>query len=274
MAVISTNQWLKEYESSKSNSIERNIELQKELLCEKLTPYYLDATSYEIHNHLLKHGLFLPSSLDTSIIDSMFKNDYWTIVNEEWRLLKKEWRGPNIPIFIFPSNIKNRQLRNDFNGISGLAHRDKVFLFVAGHTSTTQLNALFTHEYNHVCRLDLLNQNEEEIKLLDSLVLEGLAEMAVYERFGKDSLAKWTSEYPLEFALKSWDKWIKPNLDIKKADLLHHQFMYGKGKIPRWMGYNVGFHIVDSFVKNTQTKGIDLLRQPAKKILEQSSFIL
>ncbi len=273
MSVISTDQWLDAYVTNKKESMESNIKLQRDLLCKKLEHYYLSANSHEIHSHLVQHGFFLPSLLDKPIIESMSKKKIWTIVEEEWKQLRMEWKGPNIPIFIFPSNIRNKQIRNDFNGIAGLAHRDKVFLFVTGHTTSTELKALITHEYNHVCRLEYLNQNEDKINLLDSLIIEGLAEMAVNERLGKECLAKWTSEYSLKAALKNWEKWIKPNLETKKSDSLHNQLLYGKGPYPSWVGYNVGFHLVSSYVANTQAKVSELLRQPAKKILEASAFM-
>src|SRR5690625_6839523 len=38
---------------------------------------------------------------------------------------------PDIPIFIFPSDSRNQELTRHFNGKSGLAFVDKLFLFVS-----------------------------------------------------------------------------------------------------------------------------------------------
>ena len=57
---------------------------------------------------------------------------------------------------------------------------------------------MFTHEYNHVCRLSKFQKSEEDYVLLDSIILEGLAENAVRERLGEEFLATWTSYYSNE----------------------------------------------------------------------------
>ncbi|WP_369010262.1 DUF2268 domain-containing putative Zn-dependent protease [Oceanobacillus alkalisoli] len=54
-----------------------------------------------------------------------------------------------MPIFIFPSDRSNTEI----NGKSGLSFHDKLFLFISGETSLTEIKALLTHEYYHVCRL-------------------------------------------------------------------------------------------------------------------------
>lgn len=271
MPVIATNQWLKNYLKHRLGFSELDMNIQRDALCANLTSHFSGGTTVnDIHHHLLQNGMFLPSLSDQPMIDTICVKNFWEIVEEELEQLKIEWDGPDIPIFIFPSNTKNEQIRIDFNGRSGLSHHDKIFLFVSTQTTNKELQALFTHEYNHVCRLNYLNQAEESINLLDGMVLEGLAEEAVHNRFGKDSLAKWTSLYPIEYVLEQWKKEFQANLHLKKSNTLHNAFMYGSGRVPKWMGYTIGFHLVSSFAKNTGYDMKEMLHLPSETILGNS----
>ncbi|MGY0694885.1 DUF2268 domain-containing protein [Virgibacillus sp. FSP13] len=272
MAVMDTRKWLKEYLRNKGSSRVNNLEHQRKCIIEKLVSYFPGSSSSAIHDHLLQHGLFLPNGQDEDIINSLNNDNPWKIAREELVRLAKEWGGPNIPVFIFPSDSNNRQLKRDFNGLSGVSHQDKVFLFVSGSTSQKELQAIITHEYNHVCRLYYLDKKEKDMELLDSIVLEGLAEMAVQERLGTDHLAKWTSIHPIDSALNYWRKWLKPNIKLSKADPRHNELLYGGGFVPKWLGYNAGYHLVSSFIKNKQMHIKETLHLPAEAIVEGSDF--
>ena len=56
-----------------------------------------------------------------------------------------------------------------------------------GDLQKQELQALFAHEYNHVCRIHIL-KTLDEMTLLDSLILEGLAEDAVKDLYGENGL--------------------------------------------------------------------------------------
>ena len=272
MPIVATNAWLKEYETLKKSSFLDKMEWQRDVICEKLLPYFTDATTFDIQFHLLQYGLFNPETLDKKAIDAINQSNYWSIAQVEFHQLRKEWNGPDIPIFIFPSNFNNRALKNEFNGRSGLAHKDKMFLFIPPKIDSQEIKALITHEYNHVCRLHYLNQNEEDINLLEHMVMEGLAEMAVKERVGEKHLSKWTSIYSVDFAKDCWEKWIKTNMRKKRIE--QFDFMYGntEKQIPKWMGYNVGYHLVCSFINHEKMKAKIALQTPTERILKRSVF--
>lgn len=272
MPVIATDRWLHRYLKNKIGLLDYDLRLQKNIFGKNLMTYFSHSWHDQIHQHLLQNGLFLPDSSDEKTIQIMCANRFWEIAETELTQLKHEWNGPDIPVFIFPSNIRNDQLRVDLGGKSGLAHQDKMFLFICGTTSEKDLQALVTHEYNHVCRLNYLNLAEKNIRLLDAMILEGLAELAVLERFKKGFLATWTSLYPIEDAFVQWEKNFKSNLDVKKANTFHNELMYGNDTIPKWMGYNIGFHLVTSFAKKAEIDMNQMLQLPSKTILEESGF--
>ena len=272
MSIIATDQWLKQYQASKSGVWEVDMKLQQKILCEQLTSFFPDATLHDIHQHLIQNGLFLPSPSDQKMIAQLCKGKYWRIAADTLVRLKQGWNGPAVPVFIFPANMENEQLRVDFQGRSGLAYHDKIFLFISNHTSKAALQTLITHEYNHVCRLNFLNKEEQDITLLDAMVMEGLAETAVAERLGKEYLAPWTSMYSLQYAQTCWKKWILPHLNIKKLHYRHQLLMYGDQSIPKWLGYGIGFHLVQSFFENNGSDMHQSLKLPTKEIRAGSVF--
>ncbi|MDC3413278.1 DUF2268 domain-containing protein [Aquibacillus sp. 3ASR75-11] len=272
MAVVSTDAWLRDYVQNKGINKSENMELQRQKLCSHLKPYFDHAFLDEIQNHLHEFGFFLPHPSDAERINRMKENNVWENTQRVFKELKEEWKGPDIPVFIFPSNIQNEMLRNDFNGKSGLGYRDKVFIFISDHTPKEEIRALVTHEYNHVCRLEYLNLPEDEINLLDSIVLEGIAEIAVRDYLGEGYVSKWAKLYRFKDALNWWMKWIRMNSNIKKTDDKHLHLLYGGGNIPKWMGYHTGYHLVLSYVRNNSTDLKTLLRLPSESIVQGSDF--
>lgn len=274
MTIIATNEWLETYRKNKKKRVAENMNLQKDTLCEPLTQYFYDATATDIHQYLIQNGMFSPHPRDYQILDDLKENQIWEEAKKELRRLQKRWSGPDVPVFIFPSERRNRSLNIDFNGKSGLAFKDKLFLFVSSKTTNSELKALLTHEYNHVCRLSYFTEEEGQISLLDTIILEGMAECAVEERLGKDYLAKWTHVYSKEQAKRFWKKWIAPNAQLKKQDKKHYDLMFGKGSIPKWMGYNVGYHLVASAVANTNMTVKDMLHVSADELVAHTDFEL
>ncbi|WP_407269458.1 DUF2268 domain-containing protein [Radiobacillus sp. PE A8.2] len=272
MSVLATNEWLKDYIKSKKNTRKEDFQIQQDFLCKSLTSYFQDATAYDIHLHLLNHGMFAPSRSDKEVIKAFFTQNYWNKTTKLISYLRKKWDGPDVPIMIFPSDHQNTYLQMELHGVNGLSYLDKCILFLPKETDNLRLKALVTHEYNHVCRLQALEKSESELNLLDGIVLEGLAEYAVLDLVGEKYLGKWTSLYDTELAKKYWEKWLSSNLSLKKSDERHELFMYGKGNIPKWLGYNAGFHLVSSYTEKHETSMNELLALSSEVILEGSLF--
>lgn len=273
MTIIPTNQWLKQYLVKKTGVQNTDFKLQQDLLCAKpLHRFFPDATPIEIQQHLLQNGLFLPGTSDQTAIEQLCNKPYWELAEKEMEHLKQEWSGPDVPVLIFPANLENEQLRIDFKGRSGLSYHDKIFLFISGETSETAFRALLTHEYNHVCRLNFLQKSEHDITLLDTMVMEGLAEAAVLERLGNAYAAPWTCMYSLTDARSYWEKWLKSALHTKRSHFRLQLLMYGGQSIPKWLGYNVGFQLVQSSIKNTSNDMQKILQLSTEYLYSLSAF--
>ena len=270
LTVIETDQWLLNYVSNKTAIFQENLMVQRDILCTPLIRSFSGADTETIQWHLIQHGLFHPDPHDQHVIQGMLSNEYWTITTKQFAILQNEWQGPDIPIFLFPSDFTNEQLRTDLHGISGLSYPDKLFLFITDQTTSEQLKALIVHEYSHVIRFHYVHHQNDILTLRDALVLEGIAEVAVKQIVGDSALSKATKIYDKSTADKHWKNWIKANQDLVKANPKHDLLMYGGDQIPKWAGYNVGYHFVNAYVEKANPSLLELLRTPTKKIITRA----
>lgn len=235
-------------------------------VCKQLTKYFPAASAAEIYHHLLTFGMYSSTEQGRELGKKLLMNNVWEITAKEMKLLRSKWDGPAVPVFIFPSDSDNKDLILEFNGKSGLSYADKLFLFISPHNTETDVKALLTHEYNHVCRLNKFQKRENEYTLLDTIILEGLAEMAVEERFGKSSTSLWTSLYSDRQLAGLWEDFVYPNRHHVIKSPIHDEVLYGLGDCPHMAGYCVGYYVVRNFMKDTELRSWDLFPLPSTEI--------
>ncbi|MEK8200055.1 DUF2268 domain-containing protein [Lysinibacillus sp. FSL M8-0134] len=244
MAVVSTDKWLEEFISARKLARKKELNsLQCSILCERLGEIFQDGLPEEIQFSLQQQGLILPNEVVQ--LEKLKKNNVWDCVEQEFIYLQQKWNGPAVPIYIFP--ITQQQTMTNKNGV---AYPQALFLFI-GEIETRELQALFAHEYNHVCRLHNLKKSLGDMTLLDSLILEGVAECAVQELYGEKWLLPWLKNYKLEELLALWKTYFLPHLKLQGVEK-HRPFLYG-GKLPLWIGYCIGYEIVQTYIKNHPT---------------------
>src|SRR5699024_11807494 len=90
--------------------------------------------------------------------------------------------------------------------ISPLSFNDNLFLFVTTYNTSKEISVLLTHEYHHVCRLSKFQKSEADYVLLDTIILEALAENAVRERLGEHYVAPWTTYYTTDELEAMWNE--------------------------------------------------------------------
>jgi uncharacterized protein YjaZ len=238
-------------------------------ICERLASYFENAAARGVYLHLLRHGMHSLAGESAEIVNDMKQNRIWERVESVYRALRARWNGPDVPVFIFPADAHNRKLARDFNSKGGLAYPDKLFLFLLPHHSPREIEALLTHEYNHVCRLAKTRKNE--YTLLDALVLEGLAEQAVGKHVGPEHQAKWVAYYQPEQLRAFWKRYLAPHRSIPQSHSLHDRLLYGLGFYPPMLGYAVGYGIVAAALEQERDL-LKLSERPSEQILELSQF--
>ncbi|WP_100012565.1 DUF2268 domain-containing protein [Lentibacillus sediminis] len=254
MGVIRTDKWITE-------------EQQPSSLAKKLESCFDGESAKDIFVFLQKHGMArLPFSDGEKLVEKLQEIKAWHLVQREKRELRQVWSGPEVPIFILPADTGNRRMMREFHGKSGVAFPDKLFLFLSENNTAGEIRALFTHEYNHVCRLSRMQQEDSGFSLLDRAVLEGMAEHAVRERFGDKFTAKWTSYYTEKQLERFWLKLMLPNRDLSPVERGYEKILYGLGMLPDMAGYAVGYFLVGNYMEKNQVAAADLLTVKTEEI--------
>lgn len=162
--------------------------------------------------------------------------------------LQNEFAGPNVDIILFPLN-KKHPVMNDLNGKNGCSFPSFVLLFWHESVSMKHQHSLLIHEYHHVARIYHQDQNERKIPLIESIIMEGLAEWEVHSRLGESYQAPWTKLYADHILEHWWQKVYKEHLTLRGR--IHHQLLLfgGRDGIPPWLGYQLGYYIVNKYFK-------------------------
>ncbi|MEC1523995.1 DUF2268 domain-containing putative Zn-dependent protease [Neobacillus niacini] len=256
MGIIRTDKWLED-------EFDRPLKI-----CEKLLPVFKGQSASKVYNQLIDFGMYRASRRTEEIFNAMKDNMVWQEVEGIFQEYKKKWGGPDIPIYIFPiGQSRSFFFRQEDKVKGGVSYPDKMFLFLSDSVPSKELEALFVHEYHHICRLNKQTKRLDDYTLLDSIIIEGLAEYSVLIHCGKDYLADWCKMYSEAELDNLWEKFLQGNLDIKKSEKKHDDLLYGSGKIPRLLGYAVGFKIVEDYYRNYEYSTKLSFTQPAKKYL-------
>lgn len=276
MSVIETRTWMDKFVKLCEEQQREPYFIQCETVCNPLENWFSKINAEELHYHLLEQGLFEPQEWRriAAIVNRMEKINTWELVNQEYQRLKKKWNGPEAPIFIFPIkhvNVpagKKRILKN------GLTFMGAIFLFLSPDLYKEEITALLAHEYNHICRLNLLDVNKIKLSLQESLIVEGLGEFAVKDLYGEKWLSPWVHLYSFEEVEEIWQNEFIPSLSVIGKEK-HDIFLYGKknGPLPKWIGYHIGYHIVDSYHKrHGPFKNNELYGKTSEELLAGSKF--
>lgn len=237
LAIIGTDQWL-----------EKDWQ-QPEVLCERLRGHFPFGHESKIYQELVNFGMYRRRMYSQSEMDGFIKSDVWVKTSRLFTKYKAKWSGPDIPVFIFPAVRKIGFLRNAEPVKSGVSYTDKLFLFLPQEIAAEELEALFVHEYHHCCRLGARGKKAGENTLLDSMILEGLAEYAVFKECGERMLGKWCALYREDELRKFWKLLLRNNLDKKKTDKIHDLLLFGGKGVPPLLGYCYGFYLVKNYYK-------------------------
>lgn len=95
--------------------------------------------------------------------------------------------------------------------------------------------------------------------LLDTIVLEGIAENAVRERLGEELTASWASFYSDKEIAKMWADYILPKRRLLREEQEFQAILFGHRKYPKMLGYCAGYHVVKRYMERNSLSSKDLL---------------
>lgn len=226
MGVIRTDEWL-------NSDFRSPVKICENIISPK------EAESF--YHYLVRFGMYKPNRKTLNYYLDLKEQKVWNQVSQIHRKYQKEWNGPDINIYIFPMSA-NHFMRNPNK--SGVSFKDKVFLFLSPLDDKKEIEALFVHEYHHICRMDKQKKEINNYTLLDSIVLEGLAEYMVEQYCGKSYRSKWCTYYTRKEILGFWEKWVKNQLDLKKNSQTHDSILFGEKGYPPMIGYAIGYEMI------------------------------
>ena len=130
-----------------------------------------------------------------------------------------------------------------------------------------ELPSTLFHEFSHVVRGSVIK--DPYAILLDALITEGIASY----------IEKHIYKYAVPYIrhIKNEDQlWKKAQRILRKKNYTwndHAEWFLGGGKLPRWIGYRLGYLMVLSYMKHYRnTSMADLTRMKASKILKGSGY--
>ncbi len=147
-------------------------------------------------------------------------------------------------VYVFP--CFNPFTKESLKGVGGFCPYNNVcHLFLCQDFNETALQDTLAHEYNHAFIMHRWST------LLDSLVFEGLA-----EHFREHILQGPKANYVTAVSKAECHKHfrnLQTNLD--QTDL-HDAVFFDQESLqyPHWLGYSLGYHIVESFLKQNPNK--------------------
>ena len=221
-----TDLWLDEYFHQPSRLIDEYI----------VSPEKEDA--HKLYNYLRSFGMYSPNERAKEILAQLKEHDYWSESNKILNQYRNRWNGPNVPVYIFPIHTKIKQK------MCGVSFKNKMFLFLSPLINIKELESLIVHEYHHVCRLSLHPKPPCDYSVLDSMVMEGFAELAVTNYCGKNYNATWINQYHESELEKFWERYVKEYIDTPRTDKIHDALLFGKGFFPHLLGYSIGYWLV------------------------------
>jgi len=255
MSLINTIEWLKKT----PNQLK---------ICEKLIPYFHKMDNREIASYLHSFGMYKHLSNVDKWIEYMTNSQIFSYISKLEKKFKLEWKGPDVPIFIFPIDQTNRKIEREYRGRSGIAFHNKLFLLLSKNVDKDDIKSLFLHEYHHVCRLAAVTKSEEEFTIIDTIIMEGLAENAVREILGEEAVSNWTKFHGSDQCERFYQRIILPQKEVKRDNAIFIQLMFGTGFYPNMLGYSVGYHIVKTIMDETGLKTKQLLGMSTEKIMK------
>ena len=144
-----------------------------------------------------------------------------------------------IHVYIFPSFDPFTQ--ENLKGVGGFTPYDNVcHLYLCQDFKAQVLQATLAHEYNHTLIMSRWSS------LLDSLIFEGLA-----EHFREHVLQGPKANYVTAVSKAECQKHFRALQSSLSQTDMHFAVFFDQESLqyPHWLGYSLGYHIVESFLK-------------------------
>ncbi|MCA0971475.1 DUF2268 domain-containing protein [Halobacillus litoralis] len=265
---------MKEFiEKCRKSPFQSTNKLQRDILCDPSRHPFSDRSSDELHDLLMMYGLFHSDQWRKTekLLEEWETKKLFKQIHKEYIRLQKEWEGPDAPLYLYPIH---QSFMGERDNRGGVAFQEGFYLFYSKPGKEGDWRSILAHEYHHVCRLNEKKVHLDKVPLKESVIIEGLAEYAVFDQYGPDYTADWVDHHTDEELSSIWEKRFKPELELS-GQVNHGDYLYGnkRKKLPKWIGYELGYRIVKSYHDRHPDETIrSMTKRNAEQIIKGSSF--
>lgn len=122
-----------------------------------------------------------------------------------------------------------------------------------------ELASTIYHEFSHVVRQSVNKKLFDN--LFESLIAEGIASYIEATLFSKN--------VPYVSPIKNEKKyWIGAQKDFNNSKYDHYEWFFGTKKLPRWIGYRLGYLLINSFTEKNKLSISKLTRIKSSEVLK------
>jgi len=176
-----------------------------------------------------------------------------------------DYKGGEQNLHIVSLNPNYSFALENLNGVVGYNIQNNNYLLLhleENKNILDNISSLFVHEYHHVIRYLILQDNNIRKKnLIDYIIEEGLAENFVVQVLGKSYLNPWATQLSIE-EINSYQEFLINHLYDEEPKLIYSA-LFGDQveKIPLWLGYNCGFYFIKYLLQHRKKDIIFLTEQ-------------
>lgn len=187
---------------------------------------------------------------------------------------RKYLKDDSITIYIIPADYDIEKTINGMGGVLSSKAGSKEMLITIDPEMTSwkeMLSYNIAREYNQAYWAKMNFKKEDQTNLLDYLLSEGRADSYAHLIYPK-TIAPWTNVFNLDVELDMWNK-IKSQLNNRDM-AFQYNVMYGsKNEYVLWGGFTLGYHIVQSVLKNhPELTPAEWTNCPSDKMLQMSDY--
>ena len=168
----------------------------------------------------------------------------------------------------------NTNLKDNVHGVVGSCVGDNILISINPLVENwlNYLGWVIAHEYNH-CIFGYnyyYLQKNTSMNVLTTIITEGLADSFAKSLYPKLTV-NWINGLNSEQKKEQWQK-IKSILFNEITPQVYMRLFFENDTTPVFTGYNIGFAIIQSYLKFHNTKFTDLMKMDSKEILEESNY--
>jgi len=245
---------------------------------DKIATPIMNYFSKSIYSDIVGVNFFSPigdTSNLQSYIDAIKNNEakIETIIMAALADCNKNLKDDSITIYVQPSTYHKKMIMQKMGGITAVTGDAKQILLTVDPSIDNWADLIcynVTHEFEHAYWTQMHQHDTDQFTMLAYLMFEGRADSYAHFVY-PDKKAPWTSSLPEKDKADLWTK-IKPQLN-SVDQMFERGVMFGSASYPLWGGYNLGYAIVQSALKNNpQLTPVQWANLKPAEILKMSDY--